>query len=79
MRCSRPGLPRWRRVEDGNLADSDEHVGVRDKLTELLIDQLYGGDNEWLADDRLIGLHEETQAAAPNRNLSLERCSLCFA
>ncbi|MCZ6672638.1 MAG: sulfatase-like hydrolase/transferase, partial [Verrucomicrobia bacterium] len=46
--------------ELNNLADSPDHADILDRLTEILISQLYGGDEAWVQDGKLVGLPNKT-------------------
>ena len=59
--------------EQTDLSDSTEHAGIRERLTGLLVDELYGDDLGWLAERRLVGLPEDSATGSPDRTLSLQR------
>lgn len=56
-----------------NLADSPDHAEVVRRLTDILISQLYGGDEAWVEDGRLVGLPDRVYAPGPNRGLTSQR------
>ena len=43
---------------------------VRERLTELLIQNLYGRDLEWVEDGRLVGEPDKAFVPSPNRGLA---------
>lgn len=45
----------------------------RQRLTDELLRQLYGGDLNWVKDGRLVGLPDKPWAGGPNRGLSGQR------
>ena len=59
--------------EEANLAEDGDHAEIRRKLTELLIGELYGGDEAWAADGRLTGVPAKRFAPGGNRTLSAQR------
>lgn len=59
--------------EERNLAHDEAHRDIRQRLIELLIGELYGGDEAWAADGRLIGLPAKTFVPGGNRTLSAQR------
>jgi arylsulfatase len=56
-----------------NLADSPDHAEILERLTQILISQLYGGDEAWVQDGKLIGLPRQTFQPGPNRSLTSQR------
>lgn len=56
-----------------DLAPDPEHAAHLARLTALLIDQLYGGDERWVRDGKLAGLPRGEVAPKPNRGLSSQR------
>jgi len=54
-------------------ADSADHASVRERLTQLLIAELYGSDLEWIGDGQLVGVPEPEYVELPNRGLSGQR------
>ncbi|MEZ4865142.1 MAG: sulfatase-like hydrolase/transferase [Caldilineaceae bacterium] len=44
-----------------------------ERLTQLLISQLYGGDEVWVEDDKLVGLPDRDFTPGPNRGLTSQR------
>ena len=56
-----------------NLAASAAHADVLEQLTNILISQLYGGDEAWVQNGQLVGLPDHTYAPGPNRGLSSQR------
>ena len=59
--------------EMNDLAASPDGGGVPGQLVELLCDELYGGDEGWLQDGRLVGLPDRAVEPMPNRGLSGQR------
>lgn len=59
--------------ETTDLAADQAHAGIRHDLTEKLITQLYGSDEDLVRDGHLVGLPEPPMAAKPNRGLSGQR------
>lgn len=60
----------WELVD---LSDSPNHVDVLERLTNILISQLYGGDEEWMQDGRLVRLPDNVYVPGPNRALTSQR------
>ncbi len=56
-----------------DLSDHDEHKGVADDLTGILITQMYGEDEDWVQDGRLVGRPSRDFHPGPNRGLSSQR------
>lgn len=56
-----------------DLADSPQHQDVLQRLTDILISQLYGGDEEWVEDGKLVGLPNQLHEPRPNRTLTSQR------
>lgn len=56
-----------------DLSTSPRHAEMRGRLTKLLIEQLYGGDERWIQDGQLVGLPDRSYEPTPNRDLSLQR------
>jgi len=56
-----------------DLADSADHAPQRGRLERLLIGELYGGDEEFVRDGRLVGMPDDAGPRGPNRNLSGQR------
>ncbi len=50
-----------------DLSESPEHAEIRDQLSSLLIEQLYGDDLDWVEDGRLVGL-PEPERSVPRRD-----------
>lgn len=44
-----------------------------ERLTTLLISQLYGGDEAWVQDGQLVGLPDREFVPGPNRGLTSQR------
>ena len=59
--------------ELGDLSESPDHAEIRERLTEALIGQLYGGDEGWVQDGQLVGLPDRAYEPWPNRGLSGQR------
>lgn len=62
-------------LELEDLSESDSHGDVRERLTRLLLDSLYGGDIAWVRDGGLVGIPEDTSPSPPDRTLALQRGS----
>jgi hypothetical protein len=56
-----------------DLAAQPELAQVRERLTSLLVGELYGGDLEWVRDGELVGLPDKVFEPSPNRGLSGQR------
>lgn len=54
-------------------ADRPDFAAVRARLTEILIGELYGGDEAWARNGVLIGLPNRRPQPAVDRNLSSQR------
>jgi hypothetical protein len=50
-----------------------DYAGIRQALTERLIEQLYGDDLNWIQDGELVGQPDQEYKPAPNRGLSGQR------
>jgi arylsulfatase len=59
--------------EMNNLADSAEHANTLKRLQDILIGQLYGGDEDWVKNGKLVGKPNKTFAIGPNRGLTSQR------
>ncbi|MCP4404290.1 MAG: sulfatase-like hydrolase/transferase [bacterium] len=56
-----------------DLSGEPGYGDVRARLTELLIENLYGCDLDWVQDGKLIGIPDKEFIPAPNRNLNAQR------
>ena len=56
-----------------DLAAAPEQRETLDRLTGLLLGELYGGDREWVQNGELVGLPDRTFQPGPNRGLSGQR------
>jgi choline-sulfatase len=56
-----------------DLAAAPKHTDVRERLSQSLIAELYGGDERWAQNDRLVGLPNKAYTPQPNRGLSGQR------
>jgi len=56
-----------------DLSGSAEHAGVLEELTAKLIAELYGGDEAWAENGRLVGRPNREFRPGPNRGLSSQR------
>ncbi|RKX34016.1 MAG: arylsulfatase [Verrucomicrobia bacterium] len=56
-----------------DLSEDPRHADTRERLTRLLIRNLYGTDLDWVQDGRLIGTPDKVFRVAPNRGLSGQR------
>ncbi len=59
--------------EMNNLIGDANFTEISDHLTKLLISQLYGGDEQWVQDNVLVGLESIPYEVSPNRSLSSQR------
>ena len=59
--------------EQVDLIESTSHVDIRERLTKLLISELYGNDSAWQTDGRFVGLPIKSESGPPDRTLSLQR------
>ena len=60
-------------AEITDLSGRPEHEALLEELTQLLAGQLYGGDEEWVRDGKLVGLPNREFRPGPNRGLSSQR------
>lgn len=58
-----------------DLSESVSHTEIRDRLTDILIGELYGSDEEWVQDGKLAGIPDQEYSPRPNRSLSGQRGS----
>jgi hypothetical protein len=56
-----------------DLAGKRALAGVRESLTGLLVDHLYGSDLRWVRDGQLVGEPDKEFTPAPNRGLAGQR------
>lgn len=56
-----------------DLSDSSDHSEILEKLTELLVSQLYGEDKSWIQDGALFGVPNRAFTPGPNRSLTSQR------
>jgi hypothetical protein len=56
-----------------DLSASADHADTLTQLTDLLIGQLYGGDEAWVQNGRLVGLPDHEFQPGPNKGLSSQR------
>jgi arylsulfatase A-like enzyme len=61
--------------ELNDLTHSSDHADILARLTSLLIDQLYGGDESWVQNGELVGLPDREFHPGPNKGLSSQRGS----
>lgn len=59
--------------ELNDLADSPAHAEILEQLTNILIGELYGNDEAWIQDGKLVGLPDREYRPSPNRALSGQR------
>ncbi len=59
--------------ELNDLSTAPEHAGTLSHLTDLLISQLYGGDEAWVQNGQLVGLPDKHFIPGANRGLSSQR------
>ena len=60
-------------AEQRDLASLPDHADDLERLTRLLVAELYGPDLDWVGDGKLVGLPEPDFATVPNRDLSGQR------
>jgi arylsulfatase A-like enzyme len=60
-------------TERVDLAGQAELASVQARLTEQLINELYGGDLAWVEEGRLVGLPDQAYTLKPDRGLSGQR------
>ncbi len=56
-----------------DLSESIEHFDILEKLTDLLISQLYGEDEAWIEEGVLVGVPDQAFKPGPNRSLTSMR------
>jgi arylsulfatase A-like enzyme len=56
-----------------DLSRSPDHAEILAQLTQLLIGQLYGGDEAWVQASQLVGLPDREFVPGPNKGLSSQR------
>ena len=56
-----------------DLSASESHAALLQSLTALLVDELYGNDEEWLQEGQLVGLPQKEWQPVKNRELSGQR------
>jgi arylsulfatase A-like enzyme len=56
-----------------DLAGDPDHANVLASLTGLLIDELYGGDREWIEEGRLVGVPDEPVIPGPDHSYNYQR------
>ncbi|MCB1022547.1 MAG: sulfatase-like hydrolase/transferase [Bryobacterales bacterium] len=59
--------------EGRDLSGLAEHAGTLADMTAKLIAELYGGDEAWAQDGKLVGLPNRTFKPGPNRGLASQR------
>ena len=59
--------------EINDLSNGSEHEALLEELTQLLMGELYGGDEKWVQDGKLVGLPNREFKPGPNRGLSSQR------
>ena len=55
--------------ELSDLADSPAHAEILERLTNHLIGELYGGDEDWVQEGKLIGLPDRAYRPSPQPRL----------
>jgi len=58
-----------------DLSQSTSHADIRRRLANLLMQEFYGGDEDWVKDGELVGLPEVPYEPTPNRGLHGQRGS----
>ena len=56
-----------------DLSDDPEHAEVRNRLSDMLIKELYGSDEKWVRDGKLVGEPDQEYVLQPNHRLSGQR------
>jgi len=56
-----------------DLSESGDHKETLERLTELLVSELYGDDLRWIQDGKLVGKPNQTFVPGPNRSLTSQR------
>ena len=56
-----------------DLSEEASHASLRQQMTALLVDELYGNDQDWLQDGELVGLPDQEWQPVENRELSGQR------
>jgi arylsulfatase A-like enzyme len=56
-----------------DVSDEAPHDATRERLTDLLVQELYGVDLDWVENGRLVGTAEPKFEPSPNRGLSGQR------
>ena len=59
--------------ETHDLSDSAEHTETRHRLTEVLVENLYGPDLEWVRRGKLVGLPDAQPGGRPDRSFGSQR------
>ena len=59
--------------ELNNLANSPEHTEIQARLTNLLVDEFYGEDVNWVQGKMLVGLPDQTYTPSASRGFSGQR------
>ena len=59
--------------ELNDLANSPAHAEILERLTDILIGELYGSDEKWIEDGKLVGLPDREYRPSANRALSGQR------
>lgn len=59
--------------EKTNLANNDEYKNIKEKLIQVLISQLYKGDEEWAVGNKLVGIKNKEFIAMPQFSLNNQR------
>ena len=59
--------------ETHNLAESPAHTETKERLTQKLIENLYGSDLEWLKNNNIVGLPDKQYEPTPTRHLRSQR------
>ena len=63
-------------LETRDLSGDPEHASVKARLTDLLIENMYGGDREWVDGGKLVGTPDpnpESTHPSPNRSFGNQR------
>ena len=56
-----------------DLSEEASHASLRQQMTALLVDELYGNDQDWLQEGKLVGLPDQEWHPVENRELSGQR------
>ena len=58
-----------------NLSGQSSHAKIEKRLKDLMAQELYGGDEEWIQEGKWVGLPDKEYEPQPNRGLTGQRGS----